>query len=335
VEITVSSLLEVSGLKVSLRTDAGFKALLNGVDLVVAAGETVGVVGESGSGKTMLLRALLGLLEDPFRIEEGSVRFRGEDLTQKSERELRAIRGKDIALTTPEARKHFNPLLPIGTQIARIVQAHRRASWEAALARAVELLRAVGIPDPETRLAAYPHEMSGGMCQRVIIAMALAHSPKLLLADEPTAGLDVTISRQILDLMAELVREAHSSLLVVSRDLGVIAHYCRRVAVMYAGEIVEFADVPAFFERPVHPYSRHLVQAASASRDRRSGASTESLLHPAAESGCRYMPRCPYALPACEQQAPSLAPFAPGHAVRCLRMDELAGDTANTKGAAQ
>jgi peptide/nickel transport system ATP-binding protein len=327
----VSSLLEVSGLKVSFRTEAGFKALLNGIDLIIAAGETVGIVGESGSGKTVLVRALLGLLEDPFRIEEGSVRFRGEDLTKKSERELRAIRGNEIALTTPEPRKHLNPLLPIGAQIARIVQAHGRASRREALARSVELLRAVGIADPELRLAAYPQEMSGGMCQRVIIAMALAHSPKLLLADEPTAGLDVTISRQILDLMAERVQEANSSLLVVSRDLGVIAHYCRRVAVMYAGEIVELAEVPDFFEQPVHPYSRRLLQAAAASRDRWSGAIAESLMQTPAESGCRYLPRCPHALPACEQQAPTLARLSPRHEVRCLRMDELARDGTNAE----
>jgi peptide/nickel transport system ATP-binding protein len=329
--MTVSSLLEVSGLKVSFRTDAGFKAVLNGVDLVVAAGETVGIVGESGSGKTVLVRALLGLLEDPFRIEEGSVRFRGEDLTKKSERQLRAIRGNEVALTTPEPRKHLNPLLPIGAQMAKIVQAHRRTSRGEALARSVELFRSVGIPDPELRLAAYPQEMSGGMCQRVIIAMALAHSPKLLLADEPTSGLDVTISRQILDLMAERVQEANSSLLLVSRDLGVIAHYCRRVAVMYDGEIVEVAEASDFFERPVHPYSRRLMQAAAASRDRWSGATAESLLRTPAESGCRYLPRCPHALPACARLAPTLAALSPRHEVRCLRMDELARDGANAK----
>src|ERR1700733_2253672 len=193
------TLLDVRGLHAEFAASTGRVRVLNGMDIAVSTGEALGVVGESGSGKTVLLRAILGLLQSPWRVGPGE-----------------------------------------------------------------ELLRAVGIPAPEARFASYPHEMSGGMCQRVIIAMALAHAPKLLLADEPTAGLDVTISRQILDLMSNLIRDTGSSLLLVSRDLGVVAHYCQTIAVVYAGQVVETAPVADFFENPAHPYSRRLLRVATA-----------------------------------------------------------------------
>jgi peptide/nickel transport system ATP-binding protein len=319
----MAPLLDVSDLSVSFLGAAGPVSVLNGADLTVEAGQSVGVVGESGSGKTVLVRAILGLLDGPWRVDGGSVRFQGDELLGKSERELQAIRGKDIALTTPEPRKHLEPLRTIGEQIANVVQAHSELSRKAALDRATALLRAVGIPDPEMRLAGYPHELSGGMCQRVIIAMALAHSSKLLLVDEPTAGLDVTISRQILDLMHDLVRDFGSSVLLVSRDLGVVAHYCQRVAVMYAGQIVEAADVHDFFDRPVHPYSQRLLRAAAAVRDHTRAAGAVSALHPPAETGCAYAPRCPVAVPLCEQEAPALETVTDGHVVRCVRAAEL------------
>lgn len=321
----MGALLEVRELHVEYLRDSGPVRVLNGIDLTVAPGESLGVVGESGVGKTVLVRTILGLLEPPWRVTRGSVLYQGDDLLKRSEKELRAVRGREIALTTHEPRKHLNPVSTIGEQIANVVQAHGSPGSDEARKRAVELLKMVGIPDPEVRRASYPHELSGGMCQRVIIAMALAHSPKLLMADEPTAGLDVTISLQVLDLMQNLVRNANSSLLLVSRDLGVVAHYCQRVAVMYRGRIVETADVSTFFARATHPYSRRLLRAAAAARDDRRGAITSAGPRvAAADVSCAYAPRCPLKIDRCIAEAPAIEPVAPGHLVRCFRKAEIA-----------
>jgi len=320
----MDTLLEVRDLKVEYARSSGPVRVLDGVDLTIHPGESLGVVGESGVGKTVLVRAILGLLDPPWRVLAGTVSYRGQDLLAQPESALQQLRGKEIALTTHEPRKHLNPVATIGDQMARVVQAHRSASRTEARARAIELLRLVGIPDPELRLLAYPHELSGGMCQRVVIAMALAHSPKLLMGDEPTAGLDVTISLQILDLMRDLVRDFHSSLLLVSRDLGVVAHYCQRVAVMYAGQIVEVADVPAFFASAIHPYSRRLLRAAVAATSDNRGA--QSSVGDRAERGgdsCPYAPRCPLCVYQCTTEAPSLDLVAPARWVRCFRHAEI------------
>lgn len=318
-------LLDVQDLRVSFHGDAGVTPVLNGVSFALKSGETLGIVGESGSGKTVLVRTILGLLRSPWRVESGRVLFEGEDLLGKSEEALRNVRGRTIALTTPEPRKHLNPLMPIGEQIANVILAHSDVQLQAAQRRVAELLAAVGIPDPRRRLRSYPHELSGGMCQRVIIAMALAHSTKVLIADEPTAGLDVTISRQILDLMQDLVRDFRTSLILVSRDLGVVAHYCQRVAVVYAGEVVEAASVPVFFRHAAHPYSRHLIRAAEAARD-----SNRILLHDAAGQseaagvGCRYAGRCPVALTRCQSEMPVMQAIVDGQAAACFRAADVA-----------
>jgi oligopeptide/dipeptide ABC transporter ATP-binding protein len=320
----LDALLEVRDLRVEYARGTGAIRVLDGVNFVIHPGESLGVVGESGVGKTVLVRAILGLLDPPWRVVSGSVHYRGENLLAQPESALRHLRGREIALTTHEPRKHLNPVATIGDQMARVVQAHRSASRTEARARAIELLRMVGIPDPELRLLAYPHELSGGMCQRVVIAMALAHSPKLLMGDEPTAGLDVTISLQILDLMRDLVRDFHSSLLLVSRDLGVVAHYCQRVAVMYSGQIVEVADVPAFFAGAIHPYSQRLLRAAVAATSDRRG--TLSSVRPRGEgrgASCPYAPRCPISIDRCTREEPPLELAASARWVRCFRHAEI------------
>jgi oligopeptide/dipeptide ABC transporter ATP-binding protein len=322
----LAPLLEIQDLRVAYHGESGVIPVLNGVNLALEAGETLGIVGESGSGKTVLIKATLGLLRPPWRVVSGRVLFEGQDLLRKSEDELRTLRGRVIALTTPEPRKHLNPLLRIGEQIVDVVRAHSDASRTVALARAEQLLTAVGIPDPRRRLLAYPHELSGGMCQRAIIAMALAHSTKLLLADEPTAGLDVTISRQILDLMHDLVGDFRTSLVLVSRDLGVVAHYCERVAVMFAGRIVEAASVPVFFNGAAHPYSRHLIRAAAAARDagRAPLKASGERSGPVRGDACCYVRRCPVALPRCQQSEPELEPVGGGQLASCFRRAEVA-----------
>ncbi len=321
----MAPLLDVRGLYVDFAADAGRVPVLNGMDLTVETGQSLGVVGESGSGKTVLLRAILGLLDEPWRVGAGMVMFEGQDLRTRTEAQLNAIRGIEIALTTPEPRKHLNPLLRVGEQIVNVLIAHSRVDRPAARARAVDLLRAVGIPAPEERIFSYPHEMSGGMCQRVIIAMALAHSPRLLLADEPTAGLDVTISRQILDLMRDLIRDSGSSLLLVSRDLGVVAHYCRTIAVVYAGQVLETGPVADFFENPIHPYSRRLLRVAAAAQEAAplSGGAGSATRIAAEQDACAFVSRCPIALPACWAGRPAMVSAAPGRAARCIRAGEI------------
>ena len=318
-------LLEVRDLHVHLLRDSGPLPVLNGVDLTINPSQTVGVVGESGAGKSVLLRAILGLLKLPWRIVAGQVLWRGDDLLQKTEKELQRIRGRAIALTSANPQRHLNPVIPIGHQIVNVLMAHQRMKKSEAMARAVQLLEAVGIPDVQTRFKSYAHELSGGMCQRVIIALGLANSPELLMADEPMSGLDVTIQIQILELMHDLVRNFHSALLLVSRDLAVVAHYCEKIAVMYTGQIVEMTDVTTFFDHATHPYSRHLLRAAEAARDEsqllegQRGQRIE-----AAKTGCAYAPRCPIALDLCRQVEVSLEPVAKGHLVRCVRKEEIA-----------
>jgi ABC-type dipeptide/oligopeptide/nickel transport system ATPase component len=237
--------------------------VLNGVHLAVAAGERVGLVGESGSGKSVLAWSILGLVPPPGRVIGGTVRFGGLDICTASEPELRRVRGKEIALVASNARAHLNPIVPVGEQLVQVFLARHPVTRAVAEARALEMLEAVGIPDPSRRMRAYPHQLSGGMAQRVVIAMALACEPTLLVADEPTSGLDVTIQVQILELVHRLLRDRGLAALITTRDLGVVAHYCDRVAVIRAGAIVEVAAVRDFFARPQHPYSRTLLAAAT------------------------------------------------------------------------
>jgi peptide/nickel transport system ATP-binding protein len=322
----VPSILEIQDLSVQFERDDGPVPVLEGVTFSVPEGGAFGLVGESGSGKSILLMAILGLLSPPWRITRGRVLFRGEDLLTLPENRLEEIRGKGIALMLSNPRQHLNPVMPAGRQISILLQRHQKLSRKESVEKAIDLLKAVGIPDPHIRYYAFPHELSGGMCQRIIIAMGMANSPDLIMADEPTNGLDVTISIQILDLMRHAVEELGSALLLVSRDLGVVANYCRHVAVMYAGQIVEESPVESFFENPLHPYGRHLLRAAEAARDlEMAGANghVSRLRAASGAAGCRYAPRCPFSLDACLIQDVDLLEARSGHGVRCLRSEEI------------
>jgi peptide/nickel transport system permease protein len=258
--------LRVSDLTTEFAARRGSVTVLHDLALAVAPGEVLGIVGEAGAGKTVLVRSLLQLLPENGRITRGQVLLKGRDLLRISPAELRQLRGKEIAHILPNAKVQLNPLVRIGDMMSAVVRAHHKVSQSEARQQAVTLLNRVGIPDPERRLSAFPHELSGGMAQRVCIALALIHNPGLIIADEPTAGLDVTVQRQVLDIMAHLVHQRRAAQLIVTRDLGIVAHYCQRVAVMRAGHIVEEAPVMELFDYPQHPYTQKILQAASAAR---------------------------------------------------------------------
>ncbi len=263
----MSALLEIENLSVAYQGRHGAVPVLDSVHLNLDNREALGLVGESGSGKSVLLASILGLLPANWRITSGSIRFAGQELVGLGEKHFRRLRGKELGLAFSNPRQHLNPVLSVGRQLADVIRAQTPQPLDRALGKAADLLQAVGIPDPRGRLQAFPHELSGGMCQRIILALAIANAPRLLMVDEPTSGLDVTISVQILDLLRDSVRNLDSSLVIVSRDLGVVAHYCERMAVMLAGRIVEQGDTRAFFASPSQPYSRRLLRAAAAARD--------------------------------------------------------------------
>jgi ABC-type dipeptide/oligopeptide/nickel transport system ATPase component len=252
-------LLQVEDLRVSAASSRGPREILRGVSFDVQPGEVVGIVGESGSGKSTTCTAILRILRPPLQLTGGRVLFDGREFTTMDDRALRALRGREIAMVLSNGRAALNPLLRIGDQIANVYRAHNRTSAGEARRRAVAMMRAVEIPDAERRAHAYPHELSGGMAQRVLIAMALINRPRLIIADEPTNGLDLTVQLQILNLIRDLIRELQSSAIVVTHDLGVVAHYCQRVNVMLNGQIVESAGVMDLFVRPRHAYTQKLL----------------------------------------------------------------------------
>jgi peptide/nickel transport system ATP-binding protein/oligopeptide transport system ATP-binding protein len=318
-------LLEARGLETAFETFEGIARPVAGVDLVIHEGEIVGLVGETGSGKTVLARSLMNRVRPPGRIVGGSVLYRGRELLGQTEATLQRIRGAEIAWIGSNPRSALDPVQRLGSQLADVVRSHGGCSRAEAWTRSVELLTRVQIPDPARRMAAYPHELSGGMAQRVVIAMALAHDPRVLIADEPTFGLDVTIQVQILDLIRDLARDTGTAALLVTQDLAVVAHYCDTVLVMYAGEIVEQAPVARFFVRAVHPYSLALLRAAFAARGEERGLALRGgpprLL--ALPPGCKFNPRCPVAVAECRSLEPVLEAIDVDHRVRCLRKTEL------------
>ncbi|HVC57671.1 MAG TPA: ABC transporter ATP-binding protein [Stellaceae bacterium] len=318
------ALLDIRGLKTYFDTDDGVVHAVDGVDLAIRRGETLGVVGESGCGKTVTALTVLKLIAmPPGRIAGGEILWQGRDLVSLGQREMRRIRGKEIGIVFQEPMTSLNPVYTVGAQIAEAVSEHEGVSRQAAFARAVEMLRLVHIPDAERRARDYPHQFSGGMRQRVMIAMALSCNPQLLIADEPTTALDVTIQAQILDLLAEIKDRLGMAIMLITHAMGVVAEVAQRVIVMYAGKVVEEASVEELFARPHHPYTQGLIRSIPrldrAGEKRRLAAIpgvVPSLVAP--PPGCRFAPRCGYASPACTASVPALREIAPGHKVACI-----------------
>jgi oligopeptide/dipeptide ABC transporter ATP-binding protein len=312
-------LLEVEHLSTVFAGRTGRAVAVDDVSFVVRRGETLGLVGESGSGKSVTALSLLRLVPPPGRIERGRILLRGRNLLELSERDMRAIRGAEIAMVFQEPMTALNPVFTIGDQIVETLLVHRRERRSTARARAVELLASVRIPDPERRFGEYPHQLSGGLRQRALIALALAGQPSLLLADEPTTALDVTIQAEILDLLADLKARLDLSLLLITHDLGIVAGAAERVAVMYAGRLVEQAPVRAIFRAPKHPYTRGLLDSIpGGTPGTRLSAIQGSVPDPASlPPGCAFAPRCPERFGRCDTAPPDDVDVGPGHHVRC------------------
>jgi len=327
--VTVAdALLRVDDLRTHFFTLDGVTRAVDGLDLAVHAGETLGIVGESGCGKSVTALSIMRLLPAKLgRIVSGTIRFDGQDLLALSESEMRDIRGNRIGMIFQEPMTSLNPVLTIGDQISESVMIHQKKSRSDALAHAVDMLRLVRIPDAERRVRDYPHQFSGGMRQRVMIAMALCCNPKLLIADEPTTALDVTIQAQILKLMLELKGRFGAAVILITHDLGVVAETCQRVIVMYAGRKVEEAPVLALFDKPMHPYTRGLMASIprraqkSARRLQEIPGIVPSLRDPM--PGCPFAPRCGFATHRCSTEAPTLMERAPGHWAACWHVDRV------------
>jgi peptide/nickel transport system ATP-binding protein len=320
----LSALLEVENLCVDLPTASGLRRIVSDVSFALAPGESLGVVGESGSGKTMTALALLGLLPEGARVR-GSLKFEGRDLAHASERDMLALRGDRVAMIFQEPMTALNPLHRVGAQVAEPLRLHRGLGKPQAMRRAIELLGHVRLREPERLARAYPFELSGGERQRVMIAMALSCEPKLLVADEPTTALDVTVQAKVLDLIAALAQEAHASVMLISHDLAVVARHCRRVMVMYAGEVVEEGPAATVLGDARHPYTQALLAARPRFGGPR-GARLPAIAGSApaageAGHGCPFAPRCPRAAPVCSQSAPPVVRLAGGRSLRCARVD--------------
>ena len=319
-------LLEVENLQVHFRTPTGINRAVDGVSFHVDPGETLAIVGESGCGKSVTSMSMMRLIPEPPGKIAGSIRLEGRDILALSDREMRALRGNDISMIFQEPMTSLNPVLTVGRQIGETLRLHQGLDQAQAEARAVEMLTLVGIPEPARRVREYPHQLSGGMRQRVMIAMALACNPKLLIADEPTTALDVTIQAQILDLLSAVRREFNMAMVLISHDLGVVAENCDRVCVMYAGRIVERAPATRLFDDPWHPYAQGLIRALPPldGARRRLQAIPGTVPDPRTlPSGCAFAPRCHHAGDDCHAGVPPLAPSEQDRAVACLRPQRL------------
>jgi oligopeptide/dipeptide ABC transporter ATP-binding protein len=323
-----TSLLEIRDLKTHFFTRKGVIPAVDGIDLDVRRGTVTGLVGESGCGKSMTALSIMGLVPGPAgRIVGGRILFEGQDLTRKDYGSMSEIRGRDISMIFQEPMTALNPVYPIGRQVGEALRIHSSLEREAIRERVVEMLDLVGIPEPGSRMRAFPHQLSGGLRQRVMIAMALICDPKLLIADEPTTALDVTIQAQILDLMRAIMKRLDTSIILITHDLGVVAEVCDEVNVMYAGKIVEQGSVYDIFDSPGHPYTWGLLRSIPKIDERRKGQRLYNIegMVPAPgdlPEGCRFAPRCRWAGPVCRERVPELIPVGEGHLVRCWRAAE-------------
>jgi peptide/nickel transport system ATP-binding protein len=322
-----NKLLEVKNLKTHFSTERGSVTAVDGVSFSVHAGETVGVVGESGCGKSVTAESILRLLDEKSTTYEGEILYQGKNLLNYSTSEMQTVRGNDISMIFQDPMSSLNPVYTVGNQIVEAILLHQKVSKERAYGIAVEMLRLTGIPSPEKRIHEYPHELSGGMRQRVMIAMALSCKPKLLIADEPTTALDVTTQSQILDLIGDLKEEFNMGTVMITHDLGVVAEVCTRVVVMYLGQVIEESDVQSLFKVPYHPYTQGLLKSIP----QLTGDRADKLhviegkvptLHQVPK-GCRFAPRCAFADNLCREEMPELTQEADGRKVRCWHYKEI------------
>ncbi|MCC7430176.1 ABC transporter ATP-binding protein [bacterium] len=321
----MAKLLEVNNLKTYFKTDEGIATAVDGVDFYVNEGETLGIVGESGCGKSVTSLSIMGLIPNPpGEITDGEIIFKGKNLLKLKEEEMRKIRGNEIAMIFQEPMTSLNPVFTVGDQIQEAVMLHQKVSKQEARKRAIEMLHLVNIPDPEKRVDEYPHQLSGGMRQRIMIAMGLSCNPSLLIADEPTTALDVTVQAQILELIARLQKELNMAVILITHDLGVVAEVCDRVVVMYASKVVETGDAKTIFKKPSHPYTIGLMNSIP-----KLGAEIERLTiiegtvpNPTDfPKGCHFFPRCLHATERCKQEPePELKEISKGHWVRCTEL---------------
>ena len=321
----VGELLKVDDLRTYFYTEAGIVKAVDGVSFTVNEGEPLGLVGESGSGKTVTVLAAMGIVARPGRIVTGRISFRGQSLNHNSQEEMRKLRGKKIGYVSQDPNSSLDPLFTIGNQLVEVIRTHFEVTKEEGWDRGVKLLKLVEIPEPETRMKSYPHELSGGMRQRVAIARALAGEPELLVADEPTTNLDVTIQAQVLDLLKSLEKELQMSLILITHDMGLIAEMTERVVVLYAGKVAEEATTEEIFLTPKHPYTAALLNSVPR-LDRKAalvpiGGGIPNLINP--PSGCRFNPRCAYAKQICIDQVPPLEDIGARRSVACHRWKEI------------
>lgn len=318
----MSNLLEVNELNIQFKTELGVISPVREIAFTVSQGETVAIVGESGSGKTLLSLSILGLVPPPGKISNGEINFNGNNLLNLGKRELRKIRGNEISMIFQEPMTSLNPVFTIGDQMSEVFRVHQKLSKKEAISKSIEMLEVIGIPNSEKIVYYYPHQLSGGMRQRVMIAMALSCNPKLLIADEPTTALDVTIQAQILDLMRDLINKNDTGMILITHDLGVVAEMADKVVVMYAGEVIEVAPAVEIFSNPKHPYTKGLLASIPTIDEQKeelysiNGTVPNPLEMP---SGCTFHPRCPIADEFCQLSKPKLEDIGKGLKVRCFK----------------